>query len=247
MEKKKDPILKEYIIGNSVPVAKVSRIKKKAPILPDIYRDALILSFGLDGAEPVSNKEIARVFKEKYDIPVNESHIDLILHDALYMVNYKHSVFDEVPLFDDIPLDKTSGNPTKKDKLTWKMVIKILDSFTEDEDLTDFLSRRYAGKDIVSVPKIEDLFFVKDYTFGETGSEPEILETEYIWDIRGISEYILNHMEKMGILLVSDAFETGIIKPEDIYKYAYLPKKFAKRIIYDNPISYIAKINNLKN
>ena len=110
VKKNIDPIDK-YIIGDSVAVAKISRIKKKAPVLPDIYRDALVLSFGLDGAEPCSNKEIAHVFKEKYDIPFNVLHIDLILNDALHMVNYKHAVFDEVPLFEDIPLGKSPDKP----------------------------------------------------------------------------------------------------------------------------------------
>ncbi len=230
----------EYIIGNSVAVASNSDIEKKHALLPDIFSDALALRFGLDGYDPISDKEIAEDFRVTYNIPMTEGLVSGIVNDALYMVNYRMKKFPEISIKDNLP----SGMPDdlKYKKLTWNMIINFLAKEYDEDDLEEYISEEYGDMDCVIVPGIDDLYFTYTPVWYEVAGLGHTLNIVEVLDFRGIAEFIIEKLDDMGICVVSDIIHLEKIRPSDIYKYAYLNTELAMKVIRVNPLKLIRKI-----
>jgi hypothetical protein len=238
MRKKKrtDSNSMNYIITDTVAVANKDDIAAKASLLPDIYKDAHELRYGLEDYDPIDAKEIAEDFKEHYQIPMTESLVSQIINDALHMVNHDMEIFPEINIKDELPDD------LKYAKLSWDMIINFLAKYQSEDELEESLNEQFGDKDCVIVPSIAQLYYTYTPIWYEVAGLEHPLSVVDVVDFRGVAEFVIRKLDEMGFCIVSDIFRPGVIRPIDIYRYAYLNTDLAMKVIHDNPIKLLQKM-----
>lgn len=228
------------IIGYGTPEVSVRDIKAKMHRLPDLYMDALQLKYGLNDYDPISEKEIAEIFSDENRIKMNGDLVSGIINDALFMIDHDPAEFDPIVLSEVMPAGLPGSLCGKE--LSWNMVLRKLWDYTDENDLENYLSEAFGDADYVIVPWISDIYFSYSPRWTDVaGFDTELTAVEVL-DYRGMAEFMIEKLDKMGICIVSNLRCKKEIRPEDIYQYAYLDTDLAMKIIHDNPVKLIEKI-----
>jgi hypothetical protein len=115
-------------------------------------------------------------------------------------------------------------------------------AYTDEDDMDIYLSETFGDADYVIVPWISDIYFSYSPRWTDVaGFDTELTNIEVL-DYRGMAEFMIEKLDKMGICIVSNLRHRKEIRPEDIYQYAYLDTDLAMKIIHDNPIKLIERI-----
>ena len=222
----------------------IKSMESRIALLPYLYQDVLALSFGLGEYDPISDKEIAEIYTDENHITFTEDQVSGIIKDALYMLRYMPENHEVISLKDELPdgiSDELHGV-----EIGWNMVKHILYSNTEEDDFDKYLSNNFGDADYVIVPPIDSIYTTMNPCYNDPEAFDKVLTNGDIWDYRGIVELIVEELDKKGICVVRDMRFAKEIRPEDIYRYAYLDKNLAKKIAYDNPLKLIKKNKKLR-
>ena len=229
-----------YIIGNGIPEAPVCIIEQARHRIPDLYSDALALKYGFGVYDPISEKEIAEIYSEENNIKMTEDLVYGIINDALFMVNYEPEEFETINLSEELPAD-ISDSLHGKD-LSWNMIARMIYGYTEEDEMDRFLSETFGDADYVIAPRIDSIYFTYSPRWTDIAGFDTVLTNIDVLDYRGMAEFVINKLDKMGVCVVCDVFRLKKIQPDYIYAYAYLETDLAMKIIRDNPIRLIEKI-----
>lgn len=228
------------IIGNGTPVVQLSDIEAGMNRIPDLYMDTLQLKYGLNDFDPISEKEIAEIFSDENKITMTEDLVSGILSDALFMVTYEPEEFETITLAEELPAgipDQMNGK-----ELTWNMISRMMYGYTEEGEMDTFLSEAFGDADYVIVPRIDSIYFTYSPRWADIAGFDTVLTNVDVLDYRGLAEFIITKLDKMGVCIVSNLPLKKEIRSNDIYGYAYLETDLAMKIIRDNPIKLIEKI-----
>lgn len=225
---------RRYIIGNGPAEENINAIKRNHSLLPKLYRDVMSFRYGLDGDIPCEIHEIVDIFHDFYHIPVTAKNVEAIINESLYMVNFEPDSFEPV-LVGNGAIDGS--------KITWPDLIALFHSYEDEKSFNENLKTQYSGRSFIQVPRIDDIYYVSHPVrfWEDEYDEPQFFSQEEILDLRGFGEFVLNKMDKMGLILIGDMFDTGCIQNSDVYKYAYLNTSLAEKIAFDNPVELLKK------
>ena len=215
-------------------------IETRSQDLPYFYMDALQLKYGFGEYDPINEKEIAEDFSDLYKVTITEELVKGILDDALYMIRHEPEPFDEITVNDKFP-DGLPGNLKGKD-LSWDMISRNIYSYTEEGEMDEYLSETFGDADYVTVPDMESIYYTYSPRWTDIAGLDTVLTNVNVLDYRGMAEFILEKLDKMGVCIVNKFFRHDMIKPSDIYDYSYLDPGLAMKIIRDNPLKLMEKI-----
>lgn len=230
------------IIGNGTPVVQLSDIEAGMNRIPYLYMDTLQLKYGLNDFDPISEKEIAEIFSDENKITMTEDLVSGILSDALFMVTYEPEEFETINLSEELPAgipDHLNGK-----ELDWNMISRMIYGYTEEGEMDTFLSETFGDADYVIVPKIDSIYFTYSPRWTDIAGFDTVLTNIDVLDYRGLAEFIITKLDKMGVCVVSNLPRKKEIRTCDIYDYAYLESDLAMKIIRDNPLKLIEKIKH---
>lgn len=223
-----------YIIGNGQAEENIDSINRNYSLLPNLYMDVMNLRYGLDGEAPCEISEIVELFHDFYHIPATAENIEAIINESLYMVNYKAESFEPVKV------ERTVLNGSE---ITWPDLIALFHSYKDEDSFDENLKTIYSGRSYIRVPRIDDIYYVSHPPrYWEEGCSSFFTQEE-ILDLRGFAEYVFNKLDKMGITLIGDVFDEGMIDNRGIYKFAYLNTYLAEKIAFENPAKLLKKVN----
>ncbi|MCR4791149.1 MAG: hypothetical protein K5871_00205 [Lachnospiraceae bacterium] len=232
------------IIGNGSITLPDELISKRYTVLPDLYMDAVAFKYGLDGGFPVSEQDIASELSFLYHIDLNEDLVSGILNDSLYMLSHDITSFAPVEIKDSFLLEDSydfiGGH------LTWKNIFEIMAGYENEEWLDQYLDENISPWGCVTIPRIDEIYTQFETALGKVDGLPQVLTFADVLDYRDLASYVIKKLDEMGTCLVSDMFDTCVIHPNDILKYAYLDTDLAMKIIHDNPVTFLWKLKLTK-
>lgn len=230
------------IIENGV--TKISILDSRLSLLPDLYLDAISLSFGLGEYDAISDKEIAEIFSEEYRVQMTEDLVSGIIKDALLMLRFLPEYHPVINLSEELP--GGIPNDIHGAELTWNEIKRLLYSCMREDDIDEYLAKKFGDADYVIIPRIDSVYTTWSPTWSDPDGFDTVLTNADVQDYRGMAEFIINKLDKMGLCIVRSILAVKQISPEDIYLYAYLDNDLARKIIYDNTIELIKKIRQLQ-
>ncbi len=205
-------------------------IKERLDLLPDLHRDIIEMSFGLDGGSPMSVKDIAWQLGEEY-IDLTPEVVKLIQDEALRMLRHTEKS------------DKWFVGPEAKDydptgfaSLTWKELehnIPIKRSADNIDEIREILRKRFAGSDYVTIPTLRDLY---EYD-GKRNYWEEDIEKPGASDCESLQNdmfNVVNLLEGMGKTILPNRKIRGINAAPLIFDYSFLDIETAEKIVLFN-------------
>ncbi len=238
------------IIGFGPAPENLNAIKRNSSLLPWLYMDVMILRYGLGEEDPHGISEIVELIRKYHHLPLSAEHIEMIINDSLYMVSHELEPFKGIKVRDLKAASKEEAvanlaqvKALNGASLTWSDILKLFHDYTDDAALKRTLQEKYGGKSYITVPIIDDLFYVSDPDRSFSANEKEFFTPEEILNIRAFAEYVLTRLDGMDYCLVGDMFRKGCIRYQDVFYYAYVYTELAEKIAYKNPVAFLKKVD----
>lgn len=205
-------------------------IKERLDLLPNLHRDVIEMSFGLDGGGPMNCRDIAFELRGEY-IDLTPEIVGMVQTDGLRMLRLVDKRNDWTG---------STGkdyDPGKFPHLSWN-ALDLMHSVVghaadKTEDIREYLRKRYADSDYVVIPTLRDLYeyngdatVFQDDTVKPSAGELEELK-EYMADVVEI-------LEEMGKIPLPNKKVNGSCAPT-ILDYSYLDMETAVKIVLSNP------------
>ena len=202
-------------------------IKERLELLPELHRDVIEMSFGLDGGCPMNIKDIARQLGEEY-IDLTPEVVKLIQEEGLRMLRFTDKKKSWVP-----GPEVKDYDPERFAYLTWKEIDRMVVSPDKIEETKEYLRKRFAGSDYVTLPTLRELY---EYEGDDLGYLDDVVKPnaeEYRF-LQNSMYNVVNLLEGMGKTLLPDRKIHGNSAAPLIFDYSYLDIETAERIVLFN-------------
>ncbi len=205
-------------------------IEERLDLLPELHRDVIEMSFGLDGGSPMNIKDIAWQLREEY-IDLEPEFIEAIQKEGLRMLR-------DLSKKDEWTVDPEARDydPAGLTHLSWKrldnMLIGIGNSGNMINELRERLRTGFHGTDYVVLPSLRDLYEYNGDPIGfpEDAAKPTVAEFENLKEDMCTAA---NLLEAMGKILLPKRTVHGNYGPT-ILDYSYLGMEMAEKIVLFN-------------
>lgn len=201
--------------------------KERLALLPELHRDVIEMSFGLDGGSPMNIKDIAWQLGEEY-IDLTPEVVKLIQEEGLRMLRFTDKKESWVP-----GPEVKDYNPERFAYLTWKEIDRMVVSPDKIEETKEYLRKRFAGSDYVTLPTLRELYEYEGDDFGYLDDVVKPNAEEYRF-LQNSMYNVVNLLEGMGKTLLPDRKIHGNSAAPLIFDYSYLDIETAERIVLFN-------------
>lgn len=203
-------------------------IKERLELLPELHRDVIEMSFGLDGGSPMNIKDIAWQLGEEY-IHLTPEVVKLIQEEGLRMLRFSEKKDEWQP-----GTEAKDYDPSGFAYLTWKQIDNICVSADKIAETKEYLRKHFAGSDYVTIPTLYELYEYEREAFGFYDDEPEKPSAEECKSLQNDMYNVVNLLEGMGKTLLPDRKIHGNSAAPLIFDYSYLDMETAAKIVLFN-------------
>ncbi len=202
-------------------------IKERLELLPELHRDVIGMSFGLDGGSPMNIKDIAWQLGEEY-IHLTPEVVKLIQEEGLRMLRFVKKTDEWQP-----GTEAKDFDPSGFAYLTWKQIDHICVSPDKIAETKEYLRKHFAGSDYVTIPTLKELYEYEGDDFGYLDDVVKPNAEEYRF-LQNKLYNVVNLLEGMGKTLLPDRKIHGNSAAPLIFDYSYLDIETAERIVLFN-------------
>ena len=202
-------------------------IKERLELLPELHRDVIEMSFGLDGGSPMNIKDIAWQLGEEY-IHLTPVVVKLIQKEGLRMLRFAKKTDEWQP-----GTEAKDFDPSGFAYLTWKQIDHICVSTDKIAETKEYLRKHFAGSDYVTIPTLKELYEYEGDDFGYLDDVVKPNAEEYRF-LQNKLYNVVNLLEGMGKTLLPDRKIHGNSAAPLIFDYSYLDIETAERIVLFN-------------
>lgn len=202
-------------------------IKERLDLLPELHRDVIDMSFGLDGGSPMSIEDIAFELRGEY-IDLTPEVIKLIQEEGLRMLRHTGQK-DEWVIGPEIK----DYDPSGFAHLTWKELDHMGNIVDKFEETKKYLREHYAGSDYIVIPSLRELYEYDGDAIGyfDGAIKPGAAECD---SLKNDMYNVANLLESMGKILLPDRKLYGDSAAPCVLDYSYLGVEMAERIVLFN-------------
>ena len=185
--------------------------------LPELNQDVLLLTYGLDGKEPMDDKEIANFINREYDgTDIKVEKVPFIREDAISMLGL---VDEEVEEFKLPKLDFEFGSSKL---ISWDDLAEIANTVHSMEEMQEFLESKYDKKSVVFLPSLSELYESERYNDHDSFEHLKI-----------IASIVCFSLKTNGYKIKAN-ISTGDVNLAAVLDFAYLNFSSAKEIVIDS-------------
>lgn len=185
--------------------------------LPELNQDVLLLTYGLDGKEPMDDKEIANFINREYDgTDIKVEKVPFIREDAISMLGL---VDEEVEEFKLPKLDFEFGSSKL---ISWDDLAEIANTVHSMEEMQEFLESKYDKKSVVFLPSLSELYESERYNDHDSFEHLKI-----------IASIVCFSLKTNGYKIKAN-ISTGDVNLAAVLDFTYLSFSSAKEIVIDS-------------
>ena len=185
--------------------------------LPELNQDVLLLSYGLDGKEPMDDKEIANFINREYDgADIKVDKVPFIREDAISMLGL---VDEEVEEFKLPKLDFEFGSSKL---ISWDDLAEIANTVQSMEEMQEFLESKYDKNSVVFLPSLSELYESERYNDYDSFKHLKI-----------IASIVCFSLKTNGYKIKANIC-TGDVNLAAVLDFTYLNFSSAKEIVIDS-------------
>ena len=205
-------------------------IEERLDLLPELHRDVIEMSFGLDGGSPMNIKDIAWQLREEY-IDLEPKVVEAIQKEGLRMLRDLSKKDEWI-----VGNEAKDYDPAGFTHLFWKrldsMLIGIRNSGDMINELRERLRTGFHGTDYIVLPSLRDLYEYDGDPIGfpNDAVKPTVAEFENLKEDMCTAA---NLLEAMGKTLLPNRKLNGNCGPT-ILDYSYLGMDMAEKIVLFN-------------